>query len=219
MLTDADRAHLRGEKEYNHESNRLAADARIRSRVLEGLHDGSPLWTYLNSGQREKIFSKWQTQGERVHEDSWWEGWDQDAERAREYLETSLTGLLALIFRGIDEGDVMSRERLIKQAIATAEHEQGQEVTDITLDVETGFETDELLRRFKNRDPSLSMREINHLRREGLIDRDDTEAYEKEIFGKGADSRVDPSEIEDADSPESLFGQKAKEDEEEDSEP
>lgn len=82
-------------------------------------------------------------------------------------------------------------ELMLEKAINKAENGNGRRVTNFELEVETeplpddpyeGLESDELLARFEERDPTLSGREIAYLQQQGEIDGRDWEQYNEEAY-------------------------------------
>lgn len=82
-------------------------------------------------------------------------------------------------------------EMMLEKAINKAEYKNGRRVTGFDLEIETeplsdhpyeGFEADELLARFEERDPTLTSQEIAYLQQQGEIDGEDWEQYTDEAY-------------------------------------
>lgn len=167
ILTEADRAYLRGETELASEQSERNARARIRDRVHEGIRDFEVLIEHLSDRDRQLIFEK---RFEEMH--------GPDAFDA-------LVSALAFLYLGIDDTE-LSFEEILREGINVAEAGRDRSAS-VTFDrTFHSLTTDHLKRRLEDGE-SLTLTEIAYLHRSDEVSRSELASYLSE----------DPREIDD----------------------
>ena len=115
ILTEADRAYLRGETDFSSVQSERNARARIRDRLFEAVRDFELLVEGLDEHDRELVFEK------RVG--------DLDGHEAFD----ALVSAQALLYRGIGDTD-LDFETVLHEAVNVAEAGEGRAAT-VDLDV------------------------------------------------------------------------------------
>jgi len=200
------------EHEHKSDSTETTHETRIRQRIFRSLIDGGLIWSELPPEDQRRIFNpldpEWDGSDE-THVGYLDEledtrllrrgvvGWlaflyagVKDA--ANIYLPNHLEHTIT------EEGTAKNTpniqfdfETLLFEAIREAEGKDGRVVTEFKYNVETEpipenpwgeYDGDELLTRFKQRDPTLTPREIAWLQMEGLIDGEDWEEYNEAML-------------------------------------
>lgn len=187
LLTKTQRKFLTGERTYDGEyakQQRYQRRRAIQERVFSGLLDGGILWQDLPAEQREEIFDAWR---EDPPADESWGLLTREDNRRRDQFRRGLTGLLAMIYAGVEENDHLGFgfKDILGDAVASAVHARGDVLDSYDFDVETSpsFNTSALLERFESGDPSMTMLEIQHLREEAGIGDEEMSAYRDRMTG------------------------------------
>ncbi|WP_121822888.1 hypothetical protein [Halostella salina] len=110
VLTPADRAFLRGEATLRSEQSAYDARYRIRRRLRNAVLDLALLFERMESRDRERVFA------------------DDD-------LDDALVDALALLYRGVGDGD-RSRRATFVEAVHRAERQCGATAVSATFEVE-----------------------------------------------------------------------------------
>lgn len=142
ILSQADRAYLRGETAFDSDQSERNARARIRERVLAGLRDGDLLADALSERDRELVFEK------HVAD-------DPAAVRA-------LIGTLAFCYRGADTAG-LDFGALLEEAVSRVEADRNfAAAVEFDLQREP-LDPDRLTRKLR-RTGSLTLSELAYLR-------------------------------------------------------
>lgn len=142
ILSPADRSYLRGDSEFERAQSERNARARIRDRVLAGLHDGALLADELDERDRELVFEK------HVAD-------DPAAVRA-------LIGTLAFCYRGAEDAG-LEFGALVEEAVSRAEADRNV-AASVDLEVRREpLDADRLTRKLR-RTGSLTLSELSYLR-------------------------------------------------------
>ena len=156
VLSAADRAYLRGEREYGSVQAERNARARIRDRLYNSLQDFEVLIEHLEPRDLELVFEK------RVDADGT-TGFD------------ALVSTLAFLYRGIERTD-LGIETVLREAFNLAEAENGRAAT-VDLDLTFhALDADQLREKLAAGD-SLSLTEITYLYESDDISRDELAQY------------------------------------------
>jgi len=181
----------------------------IRQRIQHTLMNGHTIWSGLGIDQTTfKTVDK----DKNVTQTNVTQALDQSEVEKTRQLQRGLIGWLAFLYAGIEERPHLKRlgnpeyvtqrrmkgpntyfdfESILREAINKVENRKGKYVTDLSLEVETEpipnhpvgeVDTDELLTRFNDRDPTLTGMEIAYLQREGEIDKSDWKQYTEEAY-------------------------------------
>lgn len=185
---------------------------RIRERVFRSITDGSLLCHSLPAQEREKIFNRITTpeQGsdvvQRLSRDeidearklrrgiaAWLSLYYMGTQEAKNYFSVETPQ-----HRISDDGSAeqvpnlhFDFEEILREAIQKAESRRGRKVIECSIEIETepipdnpwdDLNTEELLTRFENRDPTLTGQEIAYLEQEGVIDGKDWQQYNQEAY-------------------------------------
>jgi len=188
LLTSTQREYLfpdTNEKERQGAEER-AFKSRLRRRIYFGLHDGMLIWQNLDPEERRKIFNIWKKAGEEVEyvDDTPGEEilkFDRAAQREQGRFEKALISMVAFIYLGALEAGEFDADSIITNAVATAEEARGNRIK-AKLEKLPRYDVEELMDRFEERDPTLQVAELEYLKREGKITREEQEAYQKEVF-------------------------------------
>jgi hypothetical protein len=194
------------------DSNEMDSDDRyeIRERLHHTLSNGYVIWQGLGIDSKTFETIEKHSDGARQHFN---EGEIKKTKRLRQGLIGWLAFLYAGIgeadnvyiggrekFDVADSLDQVKRvpniqfdfETMLREAINKVENRRGRYVTDFSLEIETepipdspggDFDTDRLLTRFNERDPTLTGLEIAHLQHKGAIDGSDWERYNEDTYG------------------------------------
>ena len=156
VLSTADRAFLRGERELSSVQAERNARARIRERIYSGLQDFEVLLSHLEERDLELVFEK------RVDADGT-TGFD------------ALVSTLALLYRGVARTD-LDFETVLREGINLAEAENDRAATvefDLTFHA---LDADQLREKLASGE-SLSLTEIAYLYESTAVSRDELAQY------------------------------------------
>ena len=143
ILTDADRAYLRGDRTYGSEQAERNARARVRDRVWNAVLDFELLLADLSDHDRELVFGKRADRGDATA------------------VFDGLVAATAFCYRATDDTD-LDFETVLREAVNVAEASEGRaatvefDVTHLGLDAEG-------LRRKLDRGEELSLTELAYL--------------------------------------------------------
>lgn len=157
VLTAADRAYLRGDREYGSVQAERNARARIRDRIYDALRDFELLLEGLDDRDLNLVFEK------RVGEDDGTEAFD------------ALVSTLAFLYRGVGRTD-LDFETVLREGVNLAEASEDRGATvdfDVTYHA---LDADHLLSKLDD-DESLSLTEIAYLYESGVVTPDELAAY------------------------------------------
>ena len=167
ILSEADRAYLRGERSYASEQSERNARARIRERVFEGVRDFELLVGSLSERDRRLVFEK------RFGELDGAAGFD------------ALVSWLAFCYRGVEDTD-LSFESVLHEAVNVAGAGEGRAAT---VDLEVTYQTlsaDGLLRKLELGE-ELSLTELAFLHRSDEVSADRLARYLRDADRSGVD--------------------------------
>ncbi|MFB6068905.1 MAG: hypothetical protein ABEJ90_03160 [Halobacterium sp.] len=171
VLTDADRAFLRGDREYGSLQAERNARARIRDRVYDALLDFELLVEHLEDRDAELIF------GKRAGSD--------DGERALDAFASTL----AFLYDGLRYTD-LDFETVLREGVNLAEASDDRAAT-VDFDVTYHALDADHLREKAEAGESLSLTEIAY-----LYESDDVNARElAALFGEDRASEVDDGRV------------------------
>lgn len=169
LLTKTQRDYLRGSRESKGPEHDRALRSRLRTRVYEGLNDGTILWSHLDPEEIEKIFAAWEDADEDLDEreqeqmKEFLPSFGDADEQERQSFERALIGLVAFIYTGTKASGNLDAETILTTGVEHAERVQGNEVS-AEIDISERFDTEELLKRFHNGDPALTGADLAHLK-------------------------------------------------------
>lgn len=162
ILSKTDRNYLAGRKDYKHEQSELNRKQEIRQRTENSLRDFVFLTNYLESNQKEKIFSAFE--------------------------EDELEDLFSVIFAFIYEGtgrDITQLEKIIKSGLmsdisrgAGKPHITDVKSVSVDIDIEMKPDVDEAHDRFKQ-GKVLTPEEIGLLVRHGRLSSGELQELDK----------------------------------------
>lgn len=157
VLTDADRAYLRGDREYGSVQAERNARARIRERIYDAMLDFEVLVGDLADRDLGLVFEKRASQGDGT------EAFD------------AFVSTLAFLYQGVDRTD-LDFETVLREGVNLAEagEERGATVDfDVTYHA---LDADHLRTKLAG-DESLSLTEIAYLYESADVSRDELAAY------------------------------------------
>ncbi|GAB7014238.1 hypothetical protein [Halolamina salina] len=157
ILSEADRAYLRGEAEFSSVQSERNARARIRDRLFEAVRDFELLVEQLDERDRELVFEK------RFGSMAGTEAFD------------ALVSALALLYRGIDDTE-LEFEELLNEAVNVAEAGEGRAAT-VDLDVTYERLSPESLLHKLESGEELSLTELAYLHGHDDVSRDRLARY------------------------------------------
>ena len=157
LLSAADRAYLRGERELASVQSERNARARIRDRVYEGILDFELLVERLSERDRELIF------GKRFGA--------MDGTAAFD----ALVSAMAFLYQGVDDTD-LAFETVLTEGINVAEAKRGRAAT-VDLELTFATLTVEQLRHKLSAGQSLSLTEIAYLHASDEFTREELARY------------------------------------------
>jgi hypothetical protein len=169
VLSEADRAYLRGERGFSSVQAERNARARIRDRIYEAVRDFELLVEGLDERDRELVFAK------------------RFGDEGTEAFD-ALVAAIAFLYQGVDDTD-LAFETVLHEAINVA---VAGEDRAATVDLEVTFQslTVEGLRRKLDRGESLSLTEIAYLHRSDEIGNDELARYFREEPTDVDDGRI-----------------------------
>lgn len=173
ILTAADRAYLRGQRQPASVQSERNTRARIRERVIESIRDFELLVEHLPEHDRELVFEK------HLEELDGPEAFD------------ALVAAVAFLYRGIEDTDA-DVEEVLREGVALAEADRERAVSvefERTFHALTG---EELLRRLEDGE-SLTLSELAYLQRSDDVPRGelaDALAGERRVEDGRIQSRV-----------------------------
>jgi DNA-binding transcriptional regulator YiaG len=170
ILSEADRAYLRGDAEFGSVQAERNARARIRDRIFESVHDLELLVEHLSTHDRELVFEK------RMGNADGKETYD------------ALVAALAFLYQGIEDTD-LDFEEVLAEAINLAEAENDRAAT-VTLDrTFHALSADELLRKLRSGE-TLSLTEIAYLQQSDAVSQSELARYFSEDEDTVDDGRI-----------------------------
>lgn len=162
ILSKTDRKYLAGLKDYKHEQSELNRKQEIRQRTENSLRDFALLTNYLDTEQKEKIFSSFE----------------------EDELEELLSIVLMFIYEGTGR-DIHQLEEIIKSglmsdiSLSTSEpHITDVKSMSVDIDIEMEPNIDEVYDRFKQ-GKVLSPEEIGLLVRHGRLSTEELQDLDK----------------------------------------
>ncbi|MDY6765422.1 MAG: hypothetical protein SV377_07055 [Halobacteria archaeon] len=127
IITPADRAFLRGEREFGHEQSRRNTRARIRKRIRNSILDFSVLVQHLDEKDREQIFDM-----------------DDLKDDERNEVTQGIIDALVFLYLGADDAGIPF-ELLLEEGVKRGEEEQGYMAeVDLELEVTRRINYDEI---------------------------------------------------------------------------
>ncbi|MFW5938935.1 MAG: hypothetical protein ACOCSD_01715 [Halolamina sp.] len=157
ILSEADRAYLRGETDFSSVQSERNARARIRDRLYEGVRDFELLVEGLEERDRELVFEK------------------RFGNTAGPAAFDALVSAVAVLYRGI--GDTgLAFEAVLKEAINVAEAGEGRAAT-VDLDVTYERLSPESLLHKLGQGEELSLTELAYLHQHDDVSRDRLARY------------------------------------------
>ncbi|PSQ19691.1 hypothetical protein BRD00_01105 [Halobacteriales archaeon QS_8_69_26] len=171
ILSPADRAYLRGDREYGSVQSERNARARIRDRVEQSVLDFELLVECLPEGDRELVFGKRFDEGEGV------EGFD------------ALVSMLAFCYLAVGDTE-LDFETVLREAVNVAEATDDRAAT---VEFDLTFQTlgVDQLRSKLERGETLSLTEVAFLHRSDQVRPDELARY----FSDDAPDGVDDGRI------------------------
>ena len=157
ILSEADRAYLRGETEFSSVQSERNARARIRDRLFEAVRDFELLVEQLGERDRELVFEK--RFGSMAGTDAF----------------DALVSALALLYRGVDDTE-LDFEELLNEAVNVAEAGEGRAAT-VDLDVTYERLSPESLLHKLESGEELSLTELAYLHGHDDVSRDRLARY------------------------------------------
>jgi len=157
ILSEADRAYLRGATEFSSVQSERNARARIRDRLFEGVRDFELLVEHLDDRDRELVFEK------RLGNVAGAEAFD------------ALVSALALLYQGVGDTD-LDFEAVLNEAVNVAEAGEGRAAT---VDLDVTYERlspESLLHKLESGD-ELSLTELAYLHGHDDVSRDRLARY------------------------------------------
>lgn len=170
VLSPADRAYLRGEREFASVQSERNARARIRERVYNAVLDFELLVEHLSETDREIVFEEW---------------FDEiDGTVALD----ALVSAVAFLYRATEDTD-LEFESVLREAVNVAEAKEDR-AASVRLELTYHALSGEQLRGKLERGEELSLTEIAYLQRS-----DDVRADELARYFRDADADVDDGRI------------------------
>ncbi|MFB6269831.1 MAG: hypothetical protein ABEH83_07795 [Halobacterium sp.] len=157
VLTDADRAYLRGDREYGSVQAERNARARVRERVYDALLDFELLVEGLDDRDLDLVFEKRAAEGDGT------EAFD------------AFVSTLAFLYRGVDRTD-LDFETVLREGVNLAEAGDDRGAT-VDFDVTYHALDADHLRGKLGDGESLSLTEIAYLYESADVSRDELAAY------------------------------------------
>lgn len=172
-LSPSDREFLSGEREYAHETTEDNVWQRVRERVFRSLQDGLFMWQHIPQNQRQQIFDVGPEE-DLLYKDIDEYEWEDEVEAKRRErdlneFETSLVGLFAFLYAGIDESPGLDFDSILADALASVAADRGEipipeSYQPPKLETKEEYDVEELLQRYQSGDSLSDMEEL-HLRR------------------------------------------------------
>lgn len=170
ILSPADRAYLRGEREYASVQSERNTRARIRDRVFETMRDFELLVEALPKRDRKLVFEK------RFGEAAGPAGFD------------ALVSALAFLYQGVGDSE-LSFATVLHEAVNVAEAGEGRAAT-VDLDVTYDRLSPEGLLHKLEMGKELSLTELAYLHRHDEVSRDRLARYVAEEESEVDDGRI-----------------------------
>lgn len=173
LLSQADRAYLRGKTEFASVQSERNARARIRDRIYESMFDFELLVEHLSERDRELVF------GNRFTEIDGTEAFD------------ALVSAVAFLYRATEDTD-LDFETVLQEGINVAEAKDDRTAT-VRLDLTFQSLTAEQLRKKLERGETLTLTEIAYLRESDEVRMDELARYFKDA--EDATAEIDDGRI------------------------